>query len=310
MCVCLKRGQRCHCPSQRPLTSLYDTWPRADLLHAMAQLRLSPHHGGDSLAGRLGADGSRSYLQVVDIPAPSAGRWPLYQTPTGRVTGSLRERQSCVPVRRGDRRGAPWRPPYVSPRSPTPESRRERSSRHKRAAGRARCVCGANQAKSAQIRSAVVSSPAKDTERPLVSRTPPSHHGYTSSSQRYHQVSRVQTFRQVHSYTSSSIGYSTCSSPAHSTPPTPTGHTPSHSPGRSLLPSPASKHVPRASTPDSAWSDSCYTGPEPTPRSPWNTGLGLGGGDIRIGLGGGDIGMGLGEGGGDIRRKTKAVIRR
>ena len=67
---------------------------------------------------------SHSKIHLLDTYSlePAAGewvgssRWPLYHTPTGRLTGFLRERQRLCGVRERQRpRKPPWKPPYTSP---------------------------------------------------------------------------------------------------------------------------------------------------------------------------------------------------
>ena len=51
-----------------------------------------------------------------DEEKAGGGKWHLYHTPTGRLTGFLRERQkyNCTEQKEPDR-NSPWKPPYTSP---------------------------------------------------------------------------------------------------------------------------------------------------------------------------------------------------
>lgn len=55
-------------------------------------------------------------LELEDEEKIGGGKWHLYHTPTGRLTGFLRERQkyNCVEQKEPGRK-SPWKPPYTSP---------------------------------------------------------------------------------------------------------------------------------------------------------------------------------------------------
>ena len=56
-------------------------------------------------------------LDACPLEEGAGSRWHLYHTPTGRLTGFLRERQRLSSRRGGDQSlpQPPWRPPYTSP---------------------------------------------------------------------------------------------------------------------------------------------------------------------------------------------------
>ena len=55
-------------------------------------------------------------LKCPERDGEIGGRWYLYHTPTGRLTGFLRERQRLSPRKQGHHQWqAPWKPPYTSP---------------------------------------------------------------------------------------------------------------------------------------------------------------------------------------------------
>ena len=56
------------------------------------------------------------YSHLLDLHLEdTSGRWHLYHTPTGRLTGFLRERQRRSHKETGQTTQPPWKPPYASP---------------------------------------------------------------------------------------------------------------------------------------------------------------------------------------------------